>query len=100
MVCRVTKYALFLPTREDTIIADFAELFFKAVKYRFRTPRGIVSDRDSKLTSDFWREVYEIKMIKRRISTAYHPQTDGQNEALNRIIKDYLRAYSLEDQTV
>ena len=77
MVCRVTKYALFLPTREDAIVADFAELFFEAVECRFGTPRGVVSDRDSKLTSDFWREVCEIKMIKRRISIAYHPQTNG-----------------------
>ena len=73
MVCRVTKYALFLPTREDVTIADFTKLFFKAVKYRFGTPRGVVSDRDFKLTLDFWREVCEIKIIKRRISIAYHP---------------------------
>ena len=67
------KYTLFLPTWEDATVADFAELFFEAVECRFGTPRGIVSDRDSKLTSDFWREIYEIKIIKRRISTAYHP---------------------------
>jgi len=73
VVCRVTKYALFLPTREDTTAADFTELFFEAVKCRFSTPRGVVSDRDSRLTSEFWREVCEIKMIKRRISTAHHP---------------------------
>ena len=73
VVCRVTKYALFLPTREDATAADFAELFFEAVECRFGTPRGIVSDRDSKLTSDFWREVCEIKMIKRHMSTAHHP---------------------------
>src|SRR5436190_21686401 len=49
---------------------------------------------------DFWHEVCEMKIIKRRLSTAYHPQTDGPSEALNWIIKDYLRAYSLYDQTV
>src|SRR2546430_1251028 len=100
MVCRVTKYALFLPTREDAIITDFTKLFFKAVKCRFRTLRGVVSNKDSKLTSDFWREVCEIKMIKRRMSITHHPQTNSQSEALNKIIKDYLRAYSSEDQTV
>ena len=57
-------------------------------------------DRDSRIMSDFWHEVCEIKMIKRHLSTAYHPQTDGQSEALNWIIEDYLRAYTLEDQTV
>src|SRR5438045_7377891 len=57
-------------------------------------------DRDSRIMSDFWRKVCEMKIIKRHLSTAYHPQTDGQSEALNRIIEDYLRAYSADDQTV
>src|SRR5207247_4821965 len=73
VVCRVTKYALFIPTRADTTAVDFAELFFEHVECRFGSPRGIVSDRDSRLTSDFWREVCEIRMIKRRLSTAFHP---------------------------
>ena len=100
VVCRVTKYALFIPTRDDTNAADFAELFFEHVECRFGTPRSIVTDRDSRITSDFWREVCEIKIIKRRLSTAYHPQTDGQSEVLNRIVEDYLRAYTADDQTV
>ena len=100
VVCRVTKYALFIPTRDDTTAADFAELFFEHVECRFGSPRSIVTDRDSRITSDFWREVCEIKIIKRRLSTAYHPQTDGQSEALNRIVEDYLRAYTSEDQTI
>jgi len=99
VVCRVTKYALFIPTREASTAVEFAELFFEHVECRFGTPRGVVSDRDSRITSEFWREVCEIQMIKRRMSTAYHPQTDGQSEVLNRIVEDYLRAYSAEDQT-
>jgi transposase InsO family protein len=98
IVCRVTKYALFLPTREDSTAVDFAQLFFEHVECRFGTPRGIVTDRDSHITSEFWREVCDIQIIKRRMSTAYHPQTDGQSEALNRIIEDYLRAYTTETQ--
>jgi transposase InsO family protein len=100
VVCRVTKYALFIPTQDDTTAADFAELFFEHVECRFGSPRSIVTDRDSRITSEFWREVCEMKIIKRRLSTAYHPQTDGQSEALNRIVEDYLRAYTSEDQTV
>ena len=99
VVCRVTKYALFLPTREDATAVDFAELFFEHVECRFGTPRSIVTDRDSRITSEFWREVCEIRMIKRRMSTAHHPQTDGQSEALNRIVEDYLRAYTSENPT-
>ena len=83
IVCRVTKYALFIPTRDDTTAADFAELFFEHVECRFGTPRSVVSDRDSRITSDFWREVCEMKIMKRQLLTTYYPQTDGQSEALN-----------------
>src|SRR5438045_3229046 len=100
IVCRVTKYALFIPTQDDANAADFAELFFEHVKCHFGTPRSIVTDCDSCITLDFWRKVCEMKIIKRRLSTAYHPQTDGQSEALNWIIEDYLRAYSSDEQTV
>jgi hypothetical protein len=97
VVCRATKYALFLPTRADSTAVDLAQLFFEHVECRFGTPRGVVTDRDSRITSDFWREICEIKIIKRRMSTAHHPQTDGQSEALNRVIEDYLRSYTSEE---
>jgi len=86
VVDRLTKYALFIPTRNDTTAADFSELFFKHVECRFGTPRGVVSDRDSRITSGYWAEICTYQQIKRRMSTAYHPQTDGQSEALNRIV--------------
>ena len=73
IVDRLTKYALFIPTRDDTSVADFAELFFEEVECRFGTPNGVVSDRDSRITSDFWREVCAYKVLKRRMSTACHP---------------------------
>jgi transposase InsO family protein len=97
VVDRLTKYALFIPTRSDTTAADFVELFFRHVECRFGTPRGIVSDRDSRITSGFWREVCAQILIKRRISTAYHPQTDGQSEALNRVVQDYLHVYTTDE---
>ena len=54
-------------------MVDLAEIFFKYVKYRFSTLRGVVSNRNSRIISDFWREVCDHKIIKRRMSTAYHP---------------------------
>jgi hypothetical protein len=97
VVDRLTKYALFIPTRNDTSAADFAEAFFEKVECRFGTPHGVVSDRDSRITSDFWKEVCAYKILKRRMSTAFHPQTDGQSEALNRVVEDYLRAYTTDE---
>src|SRR5436190_17238783 len=79
IICHVTKYTLFIPTREASTTVEFAELFFEHIECCFGTPRGVVINRDSRITSEFWREVCEIQMIKRRLSTAYHPQTDGQN---------------------
>jgi hypothetical protein len=99
IVCRVTKYALFLPTREDSTAVDFAQLFFEHVECCFGSPRGIVTDRDSRITSEFWQEVCDTQIIKRYMSTTYHHQTDGQSEALDRIIEDYLRANNTEDPT-
>ena len=72
VVCRITKYALFIPTCEDSTIIEFAKLFFKHMEYHFGTLRSVVTDRDSRITLEFWREIYEAKIIKRRISTAYH----------------------------
>ena len=57
-------------------------------------------DKDSHITSDFWQEICKIQMIKQCFSTAYHFQTDDQNEALNQIIENYLRIYTSENQIV
>ena len=97
VVCRNTKAVRFIPTRDDTTAADFARVFFEHVECEYGTPVSIVSDRDSRITSEFWKEVCSYQMIKRRLSTAYHPQTDGQSEALNRIVEDYLRAYCADE---
>ena len=90
--------ALFLPVEETIDAAELAELLYKEVELRFGPPDRIVSDRDLRITSQFWAEICHYSIIKRRMSTAFHPQTDGQTEILNRIVKNYLRAFTnLED---
>ena len=54
-------------------------------------PESIVSDRDPRFTSGFWRDVFELLGIKLHISTADHPQTDVQTERANRVVADVLR---------
>jgi hypothetical protein len=56
-------------------------------------PREIISDRDTRFTSAFWKEVCRLLSIRQGLSTAYHPQTDGQTERTNRILEDMLRHY-------
>jgi hypothetical protein len=64
-------------------MGDFARLFFKHIEYIFGTPLLIVLDQDSRITSKFWAEICSLEIIKQQLSTAFHPQTDGQSKALN-----------------
>ena len=93
IVDRYTKMAVFLPICNEINAADLAELIYKEVELRFGAPSGIVSDRDSHITSKFWAEMCYYSMIKRRMSTAFHAQTNRQTEILNRIIENYLQAF-------
>ena len=56
-------------------------------------PREIISDRDTRFTSHFWRELCDLLEIQQGLSTAFHPQSDGQTERVNRILEDMLRHY-------
>jgi hypothetical protein len=98
IVDRYTKFAKFIPTTTDITAAEFAALFHDNIELQYGSPRGIVSDRDTRITSKFWAEVCAYSLIKRRMSTAFHPQTDRQTEILNRILENYLRAYTSLEQ--
>lgn len=58
-------------------------------------PESIVSDRDPRSTSGFWRHVFELLGSKHHMSTANHPQTDGQTERANRVVADVLRTIAI-----
>jgi hypothetical protein len=94
VVDRFTKMARFIPTQDNLDAPELAALFHESIELKYGSPHGIISDRDTRITSKFWAEVCAYSLIKRRMSTAFHPQTDGQTEILNRILEGYLRSYT------
>ena len=93
VVDRLTKLVHIVPTTDTATAADVAQLFLDAVFKNHGLPRNIVSDRDVKFTSSFWTAFCEQVGIKLKMSSAYHPETDGQTERTNRIIVDMMRHY-------
>lgn len=99
IVDRYTKYATFLPVSTTINAPELAELFYREIECRFGRPEGVVSDRGSVFTSEFWSTLCYHANIKRKMSTAFHPQTDGQTERANQTLEHYLRAFISSDQT-
>ncbi|GJV92817.1 putative reverse transcriptase domain-containing protein [Tanacetum coccineum] len=82
----------FLPMREKDSIEKLARLYMKEIVARHGIPVSIISDRDSHLTSRVWKALHKALGTQLDLSTAYHPQTDGQSERTIQTLEDILRA--------
>ncbi|KXZ41838.1 hypothetical protein GPECTOR_265g684 [Gonium pectorale] len=82
-----------IPCRSDITAKYLAEVAYDWIFTMFGTPDSIVSDRDSKFTSIFWQTLHALSGTDLDMSTAYHPQTDGQTERANRTLEEMLRHY-------
>jgi hypothetical protein len=99
IVDRFTKMAHFLPLpKEGKTAKDLAIIFAREIWRHHGLPADIVSNRDSRFTSKSWKEFLSLLGIRPRMSTAFHPQTDGQTERLNQTIEAYLRSYVNHEQ--
>lgn len=81
------------PLPSHLIAFSVAQLFMELSGKLHGMPRILVSDRDLLFLSRFWQELFKMSGTKLGMSSAYHPQSDGQTEAMNRIVEQYLRAF-------
>lgn len=93
VVDRYTKMSLYIPKTKIVTAEGLATIFLQRVVRFFGDPKGIISNRGSVFTSKFWSSLCFYLSVKRRLSTAFHPQTDGQTESQNQTLEHYLRCY-------
>jgi transposase InsO family protein len=99
VIDRFTKMAHFVPLpKSGKTASDLARTFAREIWRHHGLPSDIVSDRDSRFTSEVWKEFLRLSGIRPRMSTAFHPQTDGQTERLNQTIESYLRSFVNHEQ--
>ena len=96
IVDRYSKLSIYTPACTTWQAKDFSEVFLTEVVLKYGVPKGVVSDRGSLFTSGFWGEFCYQLNFEHKLSTAFHPQTDGQTERQNQTLEQYLRTYCTE----
>ncbi len=98
VVCRLTSMVHLIPIRTTDMASDLAEKFLQKIVHLHGLPQSIVSDRDPKFTSKFWRELHRLMGTRLLMSTVFHPQTDGTSEQTIRSVTQVLWALVNPDQ--
>jgi hypothetical protein len=98
IIDRFTKYAEMIPFHNKYTAEHLGYVILDRLVRHHGIPKTIISDRDKLFTSNYWTTLVALIGIKRKLSTAYHPQTDGQTERTNRTMKTYLKIYSNTSQ--
>jgi hypothetical protein len=98
VVDRHTKYAEMIPFRHNYSTEKLAHVFKDRIICYHSILETIISDRDKLFTSNFWTTLLAQIGTKKKLLTAYHPQTDGQTKRTNQTIETYLRIYSNQQQ--
>jgi len=98
VVDRFTKMAHFIGLWDNMTTKHFTDTFLREVWKLHGLPTDIISDMDVKFCGEFWESLFKMPEVKRRMSTADHPQTDGQTERTNQLLQGYLRTFVNYDQ--
>lgn len=93
VVDKLTKYTHFLPYNESFTTEELGYVFLDRIVRLHGLPKSIISDRDKLFTSAFWKTLIGTMGVKLKLSTAFHPTTDGQTERMNQTLEVYLRHY-------
>nr|GEZ86418.1 putative reverse transcriptase domain-containing protein [Tanacetum cinerariifolium] len=96
IVDRLTKSAISTPIRKTDSMDKLARIYLKEVVMRHRIPVSIISDRDPRFASNFWRSLQNALGTRPNMSTAYHPKIDGQSERTIQTLDDMLRTCAID----
>ncbi|MCO5548616.1 hypothetical protein L7F22_002076 [Adiantum nelumboides] len=96
IICRFSKQAHFVPVRKKIKSDHMVKLFMHNIFKYHGMPQSIVSDRDPRMTSLFWKALFENMGTTLKFSSSFHPQTDGQSEEANSTVLDLLKCYVSE----
>jgi hypothetical protein len=95
VVDKLSKETHFILVKSTYKEIDIANIFMKEIFRLHGMPKTIISDRDAKFTSNFWKGLFAGFGTQLDFNTPYHPQTDGKTERVNKVLEDMLRMYAM-----